>query len=399
VDPKGTGKPYQYLAAIRYAKQKQWSHELQLIGHTSKVDWVGGLFYFREKAYLNSPTIYGQVSTPGVEIPITNPGSYGLGDLLRVLNRSFAAYAHANVHLGDRVELGGGIRYSKDKRMEDDLQLAPRTPPRGKYTASQGRVDYDATLKYTFAENSNVYAKFATGFVSGGIFKGVEFKPETVKSYEIGLKSEFLDRRMRVNIAVFQADRKNLQVSGYLPEVGGNVLVNSGSARNRGFELETTFVPVDGLTLTGNYGFTDTKMSSGVRSYQPRHSGYLAADYAMAEFGNGIKPSFRIDAQYIGKHYRLLCPYGSTTSEAAGCTNLASANYTIDKALIIPATWQIGARFALADIPVGPVKAKVSLWGKNLNNSKKFEYLFQAGGVIGTFQVPRTYGVDVGIEF
>ena len=400
VDPAGSGKPYQYLAAVRYAKQKQWSHELQLLGHTPTLDWVAGLFYFREKADLDSIVSFGQVSTPGQEIPVTNPGSYlAGGSILKILNRSFAAYAHANVHLGERLELGAGIRYSKDKRTENDLLDSPRTPPRGKYTASQGRVDYDATLKYTFADNSNVYAKFATGFVSGGIFNSVEFKPETIKSYELGLKSEFLDRRVRVNVAVFQSDRKNLQVSGFL--VGpGNILINSGGARDRGIELETTIVPVDGLTLTANYGFTDTNMSSGVRTYQPRHSGYLAADYAFPEFGNGIRPSFRIDGQYVGKHYRLLCPYGSTTSAALGCSDLQNANYDLDRALTIPSLWQIGARFTLADIPVGPAKARVSLWGKNLNNSRKYEYLFSIGSsVLGTFQMPRTYGIDFGVEF
>jgi iron complex outermembrane receptor protein len=404
VDPAGSGKAYQYLAAVRYAKQKQWSHELQLLGHTPKLDWVAGLFYFREKAYLNSPVIFGQLSSPGVENPITNPGSYLAGGALQhILNRSFAAYAHANLHLGDSVELGGGIRYSKDKRMENDVLNAPRAVgllPRGKYTASQGRVDYDATLKYIFSDNANIYAKFATGFVSGGIFNSVEFKPETVKSYEIGLKSEFLDRRVRLNLAVFQADRKDLQKSSFLPEVGGNVLINTGNTRDRGIEVEATVVPVDGLTLTANYGFTDSKTSSGVRSYQPRHSGYLAADYALPEFGNGIKPSFRVDGQYVGRHYRLLCPYGSTTSDVLGCTNLAAADPVIDRALVIPSTWQIGARLALANIPVGPAKGKVSLWGKNLNNSRKYEYLFAIGSsVLGTFQTPRTYGVDFGIEF
>ena len=402
VDPAGTGKPYQYLAAVRYGKQKQWSHELQLLGHTPAVDWVAGLFYFREKADLNSPVMFGKVSTQGQEIPITNPGSYAAGGALQhIVNRSFAAYGHANIRLGERVEFGAGIRYSKDKRTEHDLMDSPRPDaPRGRYTATQDRVDYDATLKYTFAENSNIYAKFATGFVSGGIFNSAEFKPETVKSYELGLKSEFLDRRVRVNLAVFQADRKHLQKSGFLVPGPGSVLINSGDARDRGFELETTFIPVDGLTLTANYGFTDSKMNSGVRTYQPRHSGYLAADYALPEFGNGIRPSFRVDAQYIGKHYRMICPYGSTTSPELGCTNLGNVDWKLDQALTIPSTWQLGARFALADIPVGPAKAKVSLWGKNLNNSRKYEYLFSvSSSVLGTFQMPRTYGVDFGIEF
>jgi len=396
VDPAGSGKPYQVLAAIRYARQRQWSQELQLLGKTKALDWVAGLFYFHESAYLDSPVSFGQVSTPGTLIPVTNPGSYLAGGALqRILNKSFAAYAHANLHVTDRLELGAGIRYSNDNRTENDLLNAPRTPPRGKHSATQGRVDYDATVKYSFADHSNVYAKFATGFVSGGVFNSVEFKPETVKSYEIGVKSEFLNQRVRVNADIFQSNSDNLQVSGFL--VGpGNVLINSGSQRSRGIEVETTVVPIDGVTLSGNYGFTDIHTSAGVRSYQPRNSAYLAAEFALPELGNGLKLSFRIDGQYIGKHYRLLCPAGSTTSQVLGCTNLQNADYALDKALTIPATWQLGARLSLANIEIGGARGTLSIWGKNLNNSRKFEYLFSVLGtqVLGTFQNPRTYGVD-----
>lgn len=411
VDPYGgTGGYFQALAAERYAKQRQSSHELQLLGHTGSLDFVGGLFYYREKAYLNSPTIFGQISQPGVPIPINNPGSYlAGGDLLKVLNKSYAAYAHANLKLTDALELGGGIRYSKDDRTENDLIDADRTPTvqRGSFNAKQDRVDYDASLKYQFAQSSNVYAKFATGFVSGGIFHGAEFQPETIKSYEAGVKSEFLDRRVRLNVALFQADRKGLQVTGFDPNQGGNILLNAGSERARGYEIEATILPVDGLTLTGTYGFTDVNAkpqtanpaATPVRTYQPRRTGYVAAQYEFPEFPDGTKMSFRIDGQYKGDHFRLQCPVGATQSATDGC--IGAGDPVLDDKLVIRATWEIGARFTFAEIPVGNAKGKISLWGKNLNNSDKPEFLFPIFDtwVLGTFQAPRTYGIDVGIAF
>jgi iron complex outermembrane receptor protein len=392
-----SGEPFQRLAAIRYAKQRQWSHELQLLGKTGRVDWVAGAFYFREKAYLNSPVAFGQSEPDGALIPVTNPGSYLAGGKLQhILNKSLAAYAHANFHITDELELGGGIRYSSDKRMEDDLLADGRVPPRGKHRASQDRIDYDASIKYQFAQNSNIYAKFVTGFVSGGVFNSVEFLPETAKSYEAGLKSEWFDRRLRLNVAVFQSDLKNLQTSSFL--VGpGTVLINTGSQRARGVEVETTIVPVDGLTLTGNYGFTDVNSSRGIRTDQPRHSAYLAMQYELPAIGE-MQPSFRIDGQFIGRHSRLRCPYGSTTT-VQGCTNLQAVDPVLDRALSLDPSWQIGARFTLADIPLGEAKGSVSLWGKNLNNNRQFEYLFSIGSpVLGTFRQPRTYGVDFRME-
>ena len=411
VDPYGgTGGYFQALAAVRYAKQRQWSHELQLLGHTNAFDFVGGLFYYREKAFLNSPVIFGLVNQPGQPIPIVNPDSYlAGGDLLRILNKSYAAYAHVDFRVTDGLEISAGTRYSYDDRTENDLLAAPRTPtvPRGSFRAKQGRFDYDASVRYEFAANNSVYAKFTTGFVSGGIFHGAEFEPETIKSYELGLKSEFLDRRVRVNLALFQADRKALQVTGFDPNQGGNILLNTGTERARGVELETTIVPVEGLTLTGNYGFTDVNpkaetsnpAATPVRTYQPRHTAYLAAQYEVAAFPDGTTLSFRIDGQYEGKHYRLQCPIGALQSPTEGC--LGAGDPELDDALIIPSSWQIGARMTFGDIPMGNIKGRISLWGKNLNNSNKPEFLFPVFDTwtVGSFQQPRTYGVDFGVEF
>lgn len=411
VDPYGaTGGYFQALAAVRHATQRQWSHELQLLGHTDRLDFVGGLFYYREKAHLDSPTIFGLLTQPGQPIPIDNPGSYlAGGDLLDVLNKSYAAYAHIDFRLIDALELSAGTRYSYDNRTEDDLIASPRSPtiPRGRFTAKQGRFDYDASLRYEFAPDSSVYAKFTTGFVSGGIFHGAEFDPETIKSYEIGLKTEFLNRRVRINAAVFQADRTALQVTGFDPNQGGNILLNTGTERARGIEVETTVIPVDGLTLSANYGFTDVDpkaessnpAATAVRTYQPRHTAYLAARYELPEFDGGTKLSFRVDGQYEGDHFRLQCPIGAVQSPTEGC--LGSGDTALDRALVIPSSWQIGARITLADIPVGSAKGRVSLWGKNLNNSDKPEFLFPIFDTwtVGTFQAPRTYGLDFGIEF
>lgn len=399
-DPAGSGNPYQILAAVRYAHQRQWSHELQVIGHSTDLDWVVGLFSFREKAELNSPVIFGLVAPVGQPIPIANPGSYlAGGNLLDVLNKSQAAYAHFAYRPFEWIELGGGLRYSHDDRTEDDLLNSPRTPPRGSYTAKQDRVDYDASIKLDVAEHADVYGKFATGYVSGGVFNSVVFKPETVRSFEIGVKSEWFDRHLRLNVALFDAKRENAQVSGFL--VGpGAILINAGGDHSKGIEIESTLVPVEGLTLTANYGFTDVETTSGVRSQQPRHTAYLAAEYE-APVGDSLTARLRFDGQYQSKQYRLPCPAGATASQITGCSNLANADLALDNALILPARWNLGARATLADIPIGRAKGSVSAWVKNLTDKREYEYLFQVLPlqVLGTFQTPRTFGLDLRLEY
>ncbi|WP_311269490.1 TonB-dependent receptor [Sphingobium sp. WCS2017Hpa-17] len=402
-DPSGNGNEFQALSSAESKRQRQWSHELQIIGDTGPINWVGGIFYFREKASRNSPVIFAESHAPGAPIPLVNPDAYVANALQDLQNRSFASYAHAEYALTSKLELAGGIRYSWDSRTEDDLIAAPRADgsPRGRVTAKQDRFDFDASARYKLADDTNIYAKFATGFVTGGVLNGNIFQPETVKSYELGIKSEFLDRHVRVNAALFQADRSNLQVAGFDPNQGGNILLNAGSERDRGFEVEATVIPLSGLTLTANYGFTDVSISTDVRTYQPRHTGYLAAGYETAPFANGSVLSLRIDGQYVGKHYRLQCPIGSTQSPVTGCSNLGAADMQLDRALVIPATWQLGARITIADIPLGVLKGSVSLWGKNLNDSDKLEFLFPVidTWVVGSFQTPRTFGVDLRIEY
>jgi len=67
----------------------------------------------------------------------------------------------------------------------------------------------------------------------------------------------------------------------------------------------------------------------------------------------------------------------------------------------IPATWQLGARVTLGDIPLGSTKAAISLWGKNLTDSDELEFLFPIldTWVVGSFQTPRNYGIDLSIKF
>jgi iron complex outermembrane receptor protein len=401
-DPSGNGNEFQALAAVELKHQQQWSHEIQLIGKSGRLDWVGGLFYFHEKADRNSPVIFAESHVPGARIPLINPASYLANALQKLINRSAAAYVHADAEIIAGLELGGGLRYSKDKRTENDLIDAPRADgsPRGKVTATQHHVDYDASAKYKINRDVNVYARYATGFVSGGVLNGNPFRPETVKSVELGLKSELFERHLRFNLALFQAKRMDLQIAGFDPNQGGNILLNAGSDRARGIELETSLRAFDGLTLTANYGFTDVKVSTRVRTYQPRHTAYLAAEYEFHGFGD-LLPRIRVDGQYVSKHYRMQCPIGSTQSPSEGCTNLAAADLVLDRQLTIPSSWLLGARVSVGGFSLGRMKGEVSVWGKNLTDSDKLEFLFPLFDtwVVGSFQTPRTYGADLRLEF
>lgn len=128
------------------------------------------------------------------------------------------------------------------------------------------------TVKISFQLTDDIftYALWSRGFRSGG-FNGRAttpssigpYDPERADNFEVGVKSEWLDRRLQININGFWMIVDGLQ-QGFIrpaPDAGGQetVIANIGEVTNKGFELEVTAVPTDGLTLFGSLGFIDTK--------------------------------------------------------------------------------------------------------------------------------------------
>jgi iron complex outermembrane receptor protein len=110
----------------------------------------------------------------------------------------------------------------------------------------------------------------------------------------------------------------------------------------------------------------------------------------------------RLDASWRSDAYRLECPIGATRDPQLGCTNLAAADPTLDQQLKLKAHWLLTARASLAEIPVmGSTTGRLSAWVRNLTNSRESEFLFSIGGktVVGTFEQPRTFGVDFSVDF
>src|SRR5690606_20596324 len=128
-----------------------------------------------------------------------------------------------------------------------------------------------------------------------------------VWNYEAGFKSRFLDNRAQLNVAVFQANYRNLQFSYTNGTTGDLVVSNAGRARVRGVEVEAVVIPVDGLTLNANYSFqsghvhgfpVETEIPDGQAPGQtPRHSLNLGASYDL-ELTNGGRLTLASDVQY-----------------------------------------------------------------------------------------------------
>jgi len=401
--PGPVGGVYTPLFALRIESQQQTSHELQLMGSTDSLDWIVGAFHFEEEGKVNGPILLSR-SIGDTSVIAVNPidvanFDYFVGQHVGVTNKSEAYYAHATLHLGD-FDLSGGVRYTEDDRSEDVIAagLIGLFTPSASFSTEGDHTDYDLSLTYNINADANVYIKYATGYVSGGTIFGNSFGEEEMESYEVGLKADLLDRRLRLNGAVFTQERTDVQIEGftgigYFMGLGRDIAVD-------GLELELTYLPVENLTLNASYGYTDVDSSGDLRTYQPEHTAYAGLQYDFGQLDNGAQPSLRIDVSWRDDVHRLACPAGMDQVPASDVC-VGTADEALDDLAEISATTQLGAQFSLSEIPLGDSMARITVWGRNLLDEDEKEYGFTLGGptLTNTYVRPRTYGVDFSVAF
>jgi iron complex outermembrane receptor protein len=377
------GQPFLLLAINSLSRQHQISNEAQITYSSDALDIVSGAYFFRDVTEDGGIGIGQTLAVKAVPNFVLPDPARGLSEYR---SRSIALFAQATGHLTNRLDLTGGIRQTWDRKAANEVTQVQD------FLTKSSRATWLVNLSYRVADSTLVYAKASTGFVSGGILNGLPYKPETVTTYETGLKADFLDRRARTNIALFYSRYRNLQ----FPFFGTGVVqqLNAGRARTWGGEFEGTFIPVDGLTLGVNVGYTNFKylelapsvgnISTYLPNYRPKVTSSLSAEYSFPEFSWGGKLTARLDGQYNSSYNTIPAP------ATAAVRDLTHS----------PATWLFNGRVSLANIPVGSSTIKVAAWGKNLTDRKQLTFATNLGLVVaGLYQPARTYGVDLSFDF
>ncbi|MBI1182082.1 MAG: TonB-dependent receptor [Alphaproteobacteria bacterium] len=473
---------------IFMTQREQWhhqtSHELRFASDFSKrIDFVAGFYYFDQK-YLMWQDTYGWLFDPGFGAALgqaigsrlagspdvsgldaLNPNAEGFGQTIQT-DRSWAAFINANWHFTDTLTLTAGVRYTKEKK--DFYNCAPspvndavnRTcnlnPAVGNFFSSDtdiaaGRnnswsnVSPKVGVSWQPSDELFMYASWTRGFRSGG-FNGrcgstatcQPYNPETADSYEVGIKWDGLDNRLRVNLTGFWIEYSNQQVAIIRQSSGSGggqetVTDNAASARSRGIELEIKSVPADGLSLWGSLGFLNSKRDfctdidgpstvnpgdpsgscdpGGVFSYLDNGTTYyiyptqvlvplvrapkwsISAGFAYdVPVGNLGDVEFAGDWQYQSKSNQASngVPAGLTT----GLLNYNGVLVTpIRKASNIfnaSVTWRDAEEHY-----------RLSLFMKNITNAHYLQSLTAVAALFNFIQDnnPRTYGVEVQFDF
>lgn len=279
--------------------------------------------------------------------------------------------------------------------------------------ASFDKTTYRFGMSYDVSDSMMVYLGSNQGFNSGGVNRITigpnvylsKYDPELIKSTELGLRSDFLGRRLRVNATLFNMDWIGIQIPAQAVDpVTGAVLAqtttqNAAAGRARGVDLELTYAPTERLAAGANLGFLDTgftDIASTVAGYNlntaftgaPDHTSDFWFSYRWA-LGNGGSIFARTSYSYTGLYQRSALLSMRPVSSVAGADPRGDAGDF----------WNLGFRLVFK-----PASGKydVSLYGNNLTNEYNLNsgFMHQFWNVdFGTVDAPREIGLTFKVSF
>jgi iron complex outermembrane receptor protein len=433
-----------------------------------RLHWTAGVYWFHEEGW-RSQRLFGRVCAPivyqdytefGFPPPrpdcdfgnvdyaspagLVGPGSPDHQDatanfLQHINTDSIAAFGEAKFDLTDRLSLSAGLRYTREnKRFDLDATSTPNNPgsddftisisdfvevapgvfeARGPYSVRRSKTWSKLTprfvLEYEASTDVHAYASYARGFKSGG-FNGqadkiedtLPFNPEVADNFEVGLKADLFDRRLRINTAAFYILFDDLQIGGVDPVTGAIITNNAAESEIKGLEIEAFARPLPGLDLSGSLSLLDGKFKD-YAIYVPNTVGdvpdltipgppFILQDLSGARISYVPKYTATVSAEY-----QHLLGDGATLRLGANATFKGN---TVQRANLIRSR-----AYAVVDAHVGWTSPNESWsitgWVRNLTNE-----IYYPGGAalpdfnpdtnrVGLLADPRTYGVTVRFSF
>ena len=370
------------------------------------LDWIIGGFYYRDRSSRSDRFDLGSDSVifflTGATPTDVSFSDYEID--------SYAVFGQATVHITDQFEVTLGGRYSRDEKRA--IQTGTSTLPGVPLVVTPFTTDNSAVYTsfdprivatYKFSPDVSIYGSFSTGFKSGGFQyvpfaasqANVLFAPEDIKTYEIGLKSEWLDRRLLFNLAAFHYDYSNLQVSRIVDLGGGaaaSLISNAATSSVDGVDVEIKVRPSDNFDVSIAYGFLDAKYDNYIFN--------AATDFSGTSLVRSPKHSINVGTEWrrpfgddnlftLGADYALLADFFHEPGEAnpvfGGATSLSGED-------------GYGLLSLRASVDVGNFRVT-----GYVNNATKTDYrrtVLALGSTLSDFPgTPRVYGLKIGYSY
>jgi iron complex outermembrane receptor protein len=389
------GVPELLYSTSRPGSYEQDSHELRLTYDAGgRLSFVGGVYYW-ESSYIAESNSWVGFPAPGLIIDIYQ--------FTEQDTESRAVFFEGDYAVTDRLTLTVGGRYTKDEkktRQQGNVETIS-----GDFTANPEEEWNEFTprmgARYAFNDDVMAFFTYSKGYRSGGFNGRVNsvieareaFDPETVDNYELGIKSEWLDNRLRVNANIFFMEYEDKQEELQLPDSSGTgqktVVTNASSATIQGIEFDVQAYVSDRFSLRANLGYLDTEydnfqytaldgsvvdLSSLEFRRAPDVTGTLDATYEwdMAGGTAWVRGSYH----YIGGHFTNVTNSPELENDGQSLVD-ASVNYAMSNGLTL------------------------SLFGRNLTDEDGYSHGYDVAGLwsYAAVRAPRTYGVELVYNF
>lgn len=300
---------------------------------------------------------------------------------------AYAGFAQLNFDVTEQIEISGAMRYDRDERDQDDLLDASVGTRNAKFSKWQPKV----SLTYKPTDTFTVFGNYSQGFRSGGFnppgvaeaaanfivpLQGVQdiFDQEVSETFEIGLKSRFLEDRISLNAAAFMTDVKNQHFFSFISAVGAQIITTIDKVDLKGFEVELTAHATDELDLYAAIGMTESEIKAyevdptavgNWAPYVPKYTFNAGAQYRTA-VTSSIDVMGRLDWERRGRQY-----WEPNSLADRSSIDLVRAHFGFESE---EQGWSLIA------------------WARNLFN-EKYNEEFVLGG-FAQIALPRTYGID-----
>ena len=363
---------------------KQYSEELRATSTNSGPwKWIVGAFLSYDS--LDESDIYDETFNP-------NYVGYIFNEKYRQDTRTFALFTNNTVEIAKDLHLELGLRLSDEQKhfsggtyiVKSDPTYAFDTCPcvvdtRLTYKEPTGKVglDYQAgNLLYYGSVSRGYKAGGVTGLFVTDVGAKAPYNPEFINAYELGLKSDWLDKKLRVNLAAFYYDYKDLQAFGAISNEFR--IFNVSKSKIDGGEIEINAVPVKDLRIDLGIGLLSTQV--------------LESNLPAVPVGNrlGNSPNFELD---LRPSYTFHTEGGSSLKTAVEVNFRGATQYYVqnDPRQIQGGYWLFSPRVTYTD---ASGRWDVALWAKNAGDKRYFREIFNdAAAVVGFPAPPRVIGL------
>ena len=390
----------------------QFTQEIRLASDTdSALSWQTGLFYFTDEFVADRA----RRNAIGASLPYTGSNPVAV-TVVEQETDSWALFGQIGYDLSDITTITIGARYSDDERSYrgQDLNTVGTVLDTQTQVVSDDHVSWDLSLRRELSNDGSVYIRVANGFrgpsIQGKALNNVTTSDsETVNSFEVGAKFEFLDNRLRLNGSVFYYEVKDQQFTAIGGADNDNRLINAEKGVGQGFEIDAEFVATKNLFVTAGISYNETEIQDANLYVAPCSGGCSVTDpiVGLASSDGSIRNVASINGNPFPQApewiYSFTARYSVATENGeffafTDWSYQGETNYFLyeSEEFNSEGNFEVGMRVGYQNFSSG---YEIVLFGRNITDEENLVGGIDFNNLTGFTNEPRIYGIEASKKF